>query len=156
MITLTPPRAGPAAARIEPGIKIYGPGDAPLWALDRVTEVGSLEDRDLTIGRRDRVGCIFPAFNLIPPLTAAENTLLPPSLAGVTPDEDWYRAALPARMRQPAPEFGQTIVIITHDPIAAGYSERIVFLDDGPAVAERCDPTMEATFDVMKSRGVGT
>jgi putative ABC transport system ATP-binding protein len=52
-------------------------------------ELGSLSDRDLTLLRRDKVGFVFQAYNLLPTLTAAENTTLPLDLAGRTPDSDW-------------------------------------------------------------------
>ena len=52
-------------------------------------ELGSLSDRDLTILRRDKVGFVFQAYNLLPTLTAAENTTLPLDLAGRRPDSSW-------------------------------------------------------------------
>ncbi len=52
-------------------------------------ELGSLSDRDLTLLRRDKVGFVFQAYNLLPTLTAAENTTLPLDLAGRTPDSGW-------------------------------------------------------------------
>ena len=52
-------------------------------------ELGSLSDRDLTLLRRDKVGFVFQAYNLLPTLTAAENTSLPLDLAGRRPDSGW-------------------------------------------------------------------
>jgi len=52
-------------------------------------ELGSLSDRDLTLLRRDKVGFVFQAYNLLPTLTAAENTTLPLDLAGRRPDSGW-------------------------------------------------------------------
>jgi len=52
-------------------------------------ELGSLSDRDLTLLRRDKVGFVFQAYNLLPTLTAAENTTLPLDLAGRRPDSSW-------------------------------------------------------------------
>jgi putative ABC transport system ATP-binding protein len=52
-------------------------------------ELGSLDDRSLTRLRRDRIGFVFQAFNLIPTLTAAENIALPMTLGGIRPDEAW-------------------------------------------------------------------
>ncbi len=52
-------------------------------------ELGSLSDQDLTLLRRDKVGFVFQAYNLLPTLTAAENTTLPLDLAGRTPDSGW-------------------------------------------------------------------
>lgn len=54
------------------------------------TELGSLKDRDLTLLRRKRVGFVFQAFNLIPTLSAEENILLPLSIAGQSPDAEWF------------------------------------------------------------------
>ena len=52
-------------------------------------ELSSLSDRDLTLLRRDKVGFVFQAYNLLPTLTAAENTTLPLDLAGRRPDSGW-------------------------------------------------------------------
>ncbi len=54
------------------------------------TELGSLNDKALTLLRRDKVGFIFQAFNLIPTLNAEENIVLPLSIAGDKPDQAWY------------------------------------------------------------------
>ena len=56
-------------------------------------ELGSLSDRDLTLLRRDKVGFVFQAYNLLPTLTAAENTTLPLDLAGRRPDSGWMDQA---------------------------------------------------------------
>jgi putative ABC transport system ATP-binding protein len=52
-------------------------------------ELGSLDDRSLTRLRRERIGFVFQAFNLIPTLTAAENIVLPMTLGGIRPDDAW-------------------------------------------------------------------
>ena len=171
------------------------------------TELGTLSDRELTILRREQVGFIFQAFNLIPTLNAEENINLPLSIAGNEPDEDWFdqvvsavgiedrlehrpselsggqqqrvaaaralitrpdivfadepsgnldskaEAELLAFMRRAVDELGQTIVLVTHDPIAASYSDRIVFLDDGNCVDELLDPTVDSILDTMKHLG---
>ena len=171
------------------------------------TELGSLKDRDLTILRREEVGFIFQTFNLIPTLNAQENILLPLSIAGVKPDQEWYGkvvdavglgdrldhrpselsggqqqrvAAARALVSKPAivfadepsgnldsvasgelldfmrtavREFDQTIVMVTHDPIAASYADRIVFLDDGDIVDEMTDPTPDSILEQMKHLG---
>ena len=54
------------------------------------TELGTLKDNQLTILRSEAVGFIFQSFNLIPTLNAKENILLPLSIAGTKPDQDWY------------------------------------------------------------------
>jgi len=171
------------------------------------TELGSLKDRELTILRREKVGFIFQAFNLIPTLNAEENITLPLSIAGKEPDEAWFNevvaavgledrldhrpaelsggeqqrvaaaralvtrpdivfadepsgnldskaeAELLAFMRRAVDEFSQTIVMVTHDPIAASYADRIVFLDDGDIVDEMVDPTVDSILEQMKHLG---
>jgi putative ABC transport system ATP-binding protein len=171
------------------------------------TELGSLKDRDLTILRREEVGFIFQAFNLIPTLNAEENILLPLSIAGTKPDREWYDQVVEAVglgdrldhrpselsggqqqrvaaaralvskpeivfadepsgnldsvasgelldfMRRAVREFDETIVMVTHDPIAASYADRIVFLADGDIVDEMIDPTPESILDQMKHLG---
>jgi len=171
------------------------------------TELGTLKDRALTILRREQVGFVFQAFNLIPTLNARENILLPLSIAGAKPDREWYEQVVEAVglgdrldhrpselsggqqqrvaaaralvskpeivfadepsgnldsvasgelldfMRMAVREFGQTIVMVTHDPIAASYADRIVFLEDGDTVDEMTDPTPESILDQMKHLG---
>ena len=168
-------------------------------------DLSTLDDNDLTRLRRDSVGFIFQAFNLVPTLTARENITLPLDLAGRDADENWVSTvvetigiadrlthlpkelsggqqqrvaaarALASRpeiifadepsgnldstssaellgfLRQAVREFDQTIVMVTHDPIAASYADRIVFLADGNVVDEMTDPTPDAVFDKIKS-----
>jgi putative ABC transport system ATP-binding protein len=170
-------------------------------------DLSTLNDRRLTILRRDRVGFVFQAYNLIPTLTAQENITLPLRLAGRKGDEDWIRTvietmgltnriqhrpselsggqqqrvavgrALATRpqiifgdeptgnldsrssaevmtfMRRAVNEMGQTIVVVTHDPRAASYAERIVFLADGRIVDEMHQPTPEKVLERMKRFG---
>lgn len=187
-----------------------------LAGLDSLTEgkvylddvdVGSLDDGKLTRLRRERIGFIFQAFNLVPTLTAEENVRLPLSIAGKEPEEAWFRRVvdtvglgdrlhhLPSElsggqqqrvaaarallsrpaivfadeptgnldskssaevlgfMRQAVDEFGQTIVMVTHDAVAAGYSDRVVFLADGRVVDHLWQPTPETVLDRMKTLG---
>ena len=168
-------------------------------------DLGDLRDRELTELRRDRVGFIFQAFNLVPTLTALENITLPSDIAGRDPDGVWVDSvvenlgldgrlshrpaelsggeqqrvaaarALASRpelifadepsgnldstssaellnlLRQAVREFGQTIVMVTHDPIAASYSDRVIFLQDGRIVGEMADPTPDRVLDRIKS-----
>ena len=168
-------------------------------------DLGELKDRELTEVRRDRVGFIFQAFNLVPTLTALENITLPIDIAGRDADQVWldsvvenlglgdrlgHRPAelsggqqqrvaaaralasrpelifadepsgnldstssgeLLALLAQAVREFGQTIVMVTHDPIAASYADRVVFLEDGRIVDEMADPTADRVFDRIKS-----
>jgi putative ABC transport system ATP-binding protein len=176
-----------------------------VWIGD--VELGSLSDTKLTKLRRDRIGFIFQAFNLIPTLTAAENISLPMKLAGHKPDHEWFDnvvatvglgnrlahrpselsggqqqrvavaralvskphiifadeptgnldsrtgAEILAFMRQAVREFGQTIVMVTHDPVAASYADRAVFLADGRIVDDLTDPTADSVFDRMRTLG---
>ncbi len=171
------------------------------------TDLSTLSERQLTLLRRDHVGFIFQAFNLVPTLTAMENITLPMNLAGVKPDEAWLdqviaavgladrvahrpselsggqqqrvavSRALASRpriifadeptgnldsvtgseildfMRRAVREMGQTIVMVTHDPVAASYSDRVVFLADGRLAGELCEPTPDAVFDGLKALG---
>ena len=168
-------------------------------------DLSELDDNDLTHLRRDKVGFIFQAFNLVPTLTAAENITLPMDLAGTEPDEAWMTnvietigigdrlthlpkelsggqqqrvAAARALASRPelifadepsgnldstssaellgflkgaVREFGQTIVMVTHDPVSASYADRIVFLADGNVVDEMTDPTPDSVYDRIKS-----
>jgi putative ABC transport system ATP-binding protein len=56
-------------------------------------------------------------------------------------------------MRSAVDDFSQTIVMVTHDPIAAGYADRVIFLADGSIVDELANPTADAVLDKMKSLG---
>jgi putative ABC transport system ATP-binding protein len=168
------------------------------------TQLSSLNDKALTRLRRDQVGFIFQAFNLVPTLNAIENITLPLDLAGRTPDKEWLdriidtvglrdrldhrpnelsggqqqrvacARALASRptvifadeptgnldsrssgeilafLRDSVTDMGQTIVMVTHDPAAASYADRAVFLADGRIVDEIKDPTADAVFDRMK------
>ncbi|MDJ0461637.1 ABC transporter ATP-binding protein [Streptomyces sp. H27-C3] len=161
------------------------------------TELGGLSERQLTLLRRDRIGFVFQAFNLLPSLTAAQNVSLPLRLAGRRPSRAEVAAALgrvglggrarhrPGEMSggqqqrvaiaralitRPAVLFadeptgaldittsrevllmlrelvdleGQTIVMVTHDPVAAAHADRVVFLVDGRVADELASPTAE-------------
>ncbi len=168
-------------------------------------DLSTLDDNALTHLRRDRVGFIFQAFNLVPTLTARENITLPLDLAGKDADESWLQqvvetigiadrlthrpkelsggqqqrvaaaralasrpelifadepsgnldstssAELLAFLQRAVKEFGQTIVMVTHDPVAAAHADRIVFLEDGQAVDEMTEPTADRVFDRIKA-----
>jgi putative ABC transport system ATP-binding protein len=170
-------------------------------------ELTRLDDKHLTLLRRDRIGFVFQAYNLIPTLTALENITLPATLAGRKPDKGWLDTvvgtvglgdrlahrpselsggqqqrvavarALAARpeivfadeptgnldshasaeilafLRQAARELGQTVVMVTHDPVAASYAGRVVFLNDGRIVDELAEPTPERVLDHLKQLG---
>ena len=184
-----------------------------LAGLDSLTEgrvfigdidLGSLDDDDLTRLRRDQVGFVFQAYNLVPTLNAMENITLPMAIAGRQPDQEWVdriidtigirdrlhhrptelsggeqqrvaaARALAGRpdiifadepsgnldsssgaellgfMRDAVKQLGQTIVMVTHDPAAAGYADRVVFLADGVVVGEMFEPTRERILDHIK------
>jgi putative ABC transport system ATP-binding protein len=171
------------------------------------TDVGRLRDRELTRLRRDRIGFIFQAFNLVQTLTAKENIELPARLAGRKLDKGWLdhvvrtvgmtqrlkhrpselsggqqqrvavARALASRpeivfadeptgnldsrtgaeilsfMRAASREFGQTIVMVTHDPVAASYADRAVFLADGRIVDDIPNPTAGSVLDRIRTLG---
>ena len=168
------------------------------------TDLGSLDDDELTRLRRDQVGFVFQAYNLVPTLNALENITLPMAIAGRKPDQEWVDrivdtigirdrlhhrptelsggeqqrvaaaralasrpdiifadepsgnldsssgAELLAFMRDAVKQLGQTIVMVTHDPAAAGYADRVVFLADGVVVGEMLEPTRERILDHIK------
>ena len=165
--------------------------------------LSTLNDARLTTLRRERIGFVFQAFNLIPTLTARENILLPLSLAGRRPDQQWFdqvvdavglrdrlghrpselsggqqqrvacARALASRprivfadeptgnldstssgeilafLRRSVDEFGQTVVMVTHDAVAASYCDRVVFLADGRVVDEVQHPDREQVLEHM-------
>ncbi|MDQ1446531.1 MAG: putative transport system ATP-binding protein [Acidimicrobiaceae bacterium] len=171
------------------------------------TELNGLDDKRLTLLRRDRVGFVFQAYNLVPTLSALENIVLPAALAGRKSDQAWVDTvidtvrlrdrlthrpselsggqqqrvavarALASKpeiifadeptgnldsrsgseildfMRNAVDQLGQTIVMVTHDPLAAAYADRVVFLADGRIVDEVADPTAERVLDRMKQLG---
>nr|WP_251982811.1 ABC transporter ATP-binding protein [Streptomyces violaceusniger] len=168
------------------------------------TDLTKLGDKELTHLRRDKVGFVFQAFNLLPTLNALENITLPMDIAGRTPDRRWMEAviesvglsgrlhhrpgqlsggqqqrvavarALAARpevvfadeptgnldsragaevlgfLRNSVRDLGQTVVMVTHDPVAASYASRVIFLADGRIADEMHQPTAEAVLDRMK------
>jgi putative ABC transport system ATP-binding protein len=59
-----------------------------VWLGD--TEISALNEKNLTLVRRDRIGFVFQSFNLVPTLTAKENIELPMALAGRKPEPDWF------------------------------------------------------------------
>jgi putative ABC transport system ATP-binding protein len=67
------------------GLDSFSSGSAQLGD----TELGSLKDKQLTQLRRDKIGFIFQAFNLLPTLSALENITLPMDIAGRKPDKEW-------------------------------------------------------------------
>ena len=169
------------------------------------TDLSSLDDATLTRLRRDRVGFIFQAYNLIPTLTAGENISLPLSIANRKPDDSWFKAVVetlnlsdrlthrPSQLsggqqqrvaaaralitrpdlvfadepsgnldsrsghqlleflRRALDEFGQTIVMVTHDAAAAATADRLLFLADGRVVDDCGAMSVEAILDHLKA-----
>src|ERR671929_1858824 len=185
-----------------------------LAGLDRPTsgsvivdgeEIAKLDDKGRTRLRRDRLGFVFQAFNLVPVLTAEENILLPLTLAGRKPDREWLDRLIDAvglrdrlshrpaelsggqqqrvavaralihrpavvfadeptgnldshsseevlgLLRQAVDEFGQTVVMVTHDPQAAAVADRIVVLRDGEIVHDGGAADTEGVLELMKA-----
>ncbi|MGW1883851.1 ABC transporter ATP-binding protein [Streptomyces sp. NPDC001970] len=173
-----------------------------VWLGD--TEITGLRDRELTRLRRDRVGFMFQAFNLLPTLTAAENITLPMDIAGRRPDREWVDQVIdtlglrdrlkhrPAQLsggqqqrvacaralasrpelifadeptgnldsragaevlgflREAVDRLDQTVVMVTHDPGAAGHADQMLFLADGRIVDVMHEPTAEAVLERLK------
>jgi putative ABC transport system ATP-binding protein len=187
-----------------------------LAGLDRLTSgevqlgdvrLGGLSDKAMTLLRRDRIGFVFQAFNLVPTLTARENVVLPLTLGGKRPDEKWVAelagtlgiagrlghrpaelsggqqqrvataralvtrpdlifadeptgnldsksaAELLTQIRRSVDEYRQTVVMVTHDPRAAGYADRVLFLADGRVVRELLAPTEDTVLDAIRELG---
>ena len=158
----------------------------------------------MTLLRRERIGFVFQAFNLVPTLTARENVILPLTLGGRKPDQSWLaeltgalsitdrlghrpselsggqqqrvataralvtrpdlifadeptgnldsRSAteLLTQIRRAVDEYRQTVVMVTHDPRAAAYADRVLFLADGRVVRELAAPTADRVLDVIR------
>jgi putative ABC transport system ATP-binding protein len=170
-------------------------------------EISGLRERQLTRLRRDRVGFVFQAYNLLPVLSAAANITLPLDIAGRDADPQWLATVIdtvglsdrlkhrPAELsggqqqrvavaralasrpdivfadeptgnldsrasaevlsllRRSVREFGQTVVMVTHDPVAASYADRVVFLADGRIAGGLDRPTPASVLDAMKNLG---
>jgi len=58
-------------------------------------------------------------------------------------------------MRRAVNEFGQTIVMVTHDPVAAAYADRVLFLADGRIVSELVDPTTDSILESLRDTSHG-
>jgi putative ABC transport system ATP-binding protein len=187
-----------------------------LAGLDRPTSgevvlggqvITRLTDRELTAVRRDAVGFVFQAFNLLPTLTAEQNIVLPLELAGRRPEPGLLAELigslglekrvrhLPSQLsggqqqrvaiaralvtrpavvfadeptgaldstsshqlldylRYTSQAFGQTIVMVTHDPNAAAYADRTLLLSDGRIVDDMVAPTADSVLAAMKRLG---
>jgi putative ABC transport system ATP-binding protein len=168
------------------------------------TEMSRLEDKELTRLRRDKIGFVFQAFNLVPTLTARENIELPVAIANRPIDRSWFDTVVAAVglgdrldhrpselsggqqqrvacarallsrpeivfadeptgnldsaagaeilgfLRTSVDDYHQTVVMVTHDPIAASYTDRVVFLADGKVVDDLRDPRTETVLERMR------
>jgi putative ABC transport system ATP-binding protein len=175
-------------------------GQVVIGGLD----ITGMSDDEVTRLRRDRIGFVFQAFNLVPTLNALENITLPLELAGRRPDRELLDAVIeavglrnrlrhkPAQLsggeqqrlacaralvsrpeivfadeptgnldsrsgsqvlqflRRAVDEIGQTIAMATHDPTAAAYADRVLFLTDGRIVGEMARPTADGVLERMK------
>jgi putative ABC transport system ATP-binding protein len=171
------------------------------------TDLAQLDEVRLTRLRRDRIGFVFQAFNLLPALTVRQNIVLPLQLAGRRPQRALVHEVvervglgdrldhLPSRLsggqqqrvaiaralvtrpevvfadeptgaldtrtaaavlsllRESVDRTGQTLVMVTHDPVAASYADRVLFLADGRFVGELERPTAEAVAARMTRLG---
>jgi putative ABC transport system ATP-binding protein len=169
------------------------------------TLISSLSDKQLTLLRRQRLGFIFQAFNLVPTLTARENILLPLLLGGREADPTWaadviaslglgerlhhrpdelsggqqQRVAVARALvsqpdiifadeptgnldsnsgqevlgflRRAVDDWRQTVVMVTHDPVAASYADEVVFLRDGHLVGSLTSPTADLVLDRIRA-----
>ena len=185
------------------GLDVLSSGSVVIGGAD----LSTLKEKELTLLRREQIGFIFQAFNLIPTLSALENITLPMDLGNTKGDSTWLDTvidtvglrdrlshrpselsggqqqrvavarALASRpkiifadeptgnldsrtgteiltfMRKAVDELGQTIVMVTHDPNAAGYADRVLFLADGKVVDEMFEPTAAKVLDKMKALG---
>ncbi|WP_367325131.1 ABC transporter ATP-binding protein [Streptomyces sp. HUAS ZL42] len=183
------------------GLDTLTSGTAHIGDVD----LSSLDDRRLTLLRRDRVGFVFQAYNLVPTLTVAENIRLPLDLAGAEGDAEWIDAlvdvvGLRDRLHHRPSELSggqqqrvavarafagrpdvvfadeptgnldsrsggevlgllgravrgmqRTVVMVTHDPVAAAHADEVLFLADGRLVDRMESPTADKVLDRMKA-----
>lgn len=165
--------------------------------------IAALNDSALTTFRRDNIGFIFQAFNLIPTLSAAKNITLPLDIAGADVDQEWFDRVIdtvalrdrldhrPAELsggqqqrvacaralvskpaiifadeptgnldsatsadvlsflKQSVKEFHQTVVMVTHEPSAAAYADRVVYLADGNISGDQRSPSAELILQTI-------
>ncbi|WP_189223924.1 ABC transporter ATP-binding protein [Saccharothrix coeruleofusca] len=171
------------------------------------TDLAALDEKRLTEVRRERVGFVFQAYNLVPSLTVEQNIVLPLLLGAGAPDREWLghvvrrvgladrlhhlpsqlsggqqqrvaiaralitrpdavladepTGALDSRtgrqvlelLRDVVDSTGQTVLMVTHDPVAASYADRVVFLTDGRLAGALDRPSPEAVAERMTQLG---
>jgi putative ABC transport system ATP-binding protein len=127
-------------------LDIAGKDPDPAWMAEVVAAVG-LADRlhhrpaELSGGQQQRVACARALVSRPDVVFADEPTGNLDSRSG---------AEVLAFLQHSSEMFGQTIVMVTHDPAAASYAQRVVFLADGLLVDEMQDPTAQKVLDRMK------
>ena len=128
-------------------IDIAGRKPDPVW-LDSVVENLGLGDRlghrpaELSGGQQQRVAAARALASRPELIFADEPSGNLDSTSG---------AELLDLLAEAVREFGQTIVMVTHDPVAASYADRVIFLQDGRIVDEMADPTPDRVLDRIKS-----
>jgi putative ABC transport system ATP-binding protein len=138
-----------AAENISLPMKLAGHKPDKAW-FDNVVETVGLKSRlshrpsELSGGQQQRVAVARALASRPEIIFADEPTGNLDSRAG---------AEILSFMRQAVREFGQTIVMVTHDPVAASYSDRAVFLADGQIVDELDAPTSDSVYDRMRTLG---
>jgi len=116
--------------------------------LDTVIDTLGLADRlghkpsQLSGGQQQRVACGRALLSRPEIIFADEPTGNLDSVAG---------AEVLGFLRRSVRDFNQTVVMVTHDPVAAGDADRVLFLADGRIVDEMAEPTAERVLDRMKS-----
>ncbi|MBH5318459.1 ABC transporter ATP-binding protein [Paenibacillus sp. GSMTC-2017] len=177
------------------------PTSGEVWLGD--IQLNKLKEPRMTLMRRERIGFIFQAFNLIDSLSARDNILLPLKLSGRRPDEAWFRRLVeetglesrlnhrPSEMsggqqqrvavaralitkpdivfadeptgaldthtgmdilemlRETVVDLKQTLVMVTHDPNAASFADRVIFMADGQVTGEIEAPTTAKIMERM-------
>nr|WP_245667297.1 ABC transporter ATP-binding protein [Actinomadura macra] len=181
--------------------------DRPSGGTVRIggTDIGRLSEAKRTRLRRERIGFVFQAFNLVPSMDVEENITLPLRLGGIEADPRWLRevvsrvglaerlrhrpselsggqqqraavaralvtrpevvfadeptGALDPRtardvlrlLREAADLTGQTIVLVTHDPVAAAWADSVLFLREGRIVDELIAPSTATVINRWES-----
>jgi putative ABC transport system ATP-binding protein len=200
---------GPSGSGKSTLLQVAAGLDRPTGGTIRLggADIAGYSETKLTELRRDRVGFVFQAFNLMPSLTVDENIRLPVRLGKGRLDRDWLqeviaRTGLTQRLRHRPSELsggqqqrvaiaralvtrpdvlfadeptgaldtstgrevlgllreivdttGQTVVMVTHDPTAAAYADRVVFLADGELEGYLESPTADLVAERMTHLG---
>ena len=166
-------------------------------------DITTMNDNQLTMLRRHKIGFIFQSFNLLPMFTAEQNILMPLTLAGQKPDRQWFdmltttlglkerlthrpnelsggqqqrvaiaralitkpslvfadeptgnldsvsSAEVLSFLKRSVKELGQTVIMVTHDAVAASYADRAIVFADGQIVAHEQRPTAESMNQLL-------